>query len=80
MYVSQSLCKTHTHIHTDSMYVCVHALLLLQTTKLNIADMESLMPKGDSDGAATLLPKLMELHSKVEYIEGQVWCSVCTVS
>ena len=29
------------------------------------------MPKGDSDEAATLLPKLMELRSKVEHIEGQ---------
>jgi chromosome segregation ATPase len=44
----------------------------LQTTKLNIADMASLMPKGDSDEAAALLPKLMELQSKLDHIEGEL--------
>jgi chromosome segregation ATPase len=44
----------------------------LHTTKLNISDMASLMPKGDSGEAASLMQKLMELQSKVEQMEGQL--------
>ena len=43
-----------------------------QTTKVSISDMASLMPKGDSDEAAALLPKLMELQSKVEHMESEM--------
>ena len=33
--------------------------------------MASLMPKGDSDEAASLMQNLLELQSKVEQMEGQ---------
>ena len=42
----------------------------IQTTKLNISDMASLMPQ-DTGEAASLLPKLVELQNKVAQIEGQ---------
>ena len=42
----------------------------LQTTKLNIADMASLMPTGDSEEMAALLPRLMELQSRLDQVEG----------
>lgn len=47
----------------------------MQTTKLNISDMASLMPQ-DTGEAASLLPKLVELQNKVAQIEGQtIKCS-----
>ncbi|CAI8025791.1 Glutamine-rich protein 2 [Geodia barretti] len=44
----------------------------LKTTKLNIADMASLMPTGDSEEMAALLPRLMELQSRLDQVEGEL--------
>ena len=51
-----------------------------QRTKLNVADMASLMPKGDSEEMAALLPRLMELQSRVDNIEGllDIYLRTCT--
>ena len=46
-----------------------------QSSKLNAADLESLLPTGDSGEAASLLPKVMQLQSKVEQIEGWELCT-----
>jgi uncharacterized coiled-coil DUF342 family protein len=44
----------------------------LKTTKLSIADMASLMPKGDSEETAAFLPRLMELQSRLDHVEGEL--------
>ena len=48
----------------------ISSVYWLQTTKLNISDMASLMPKGDSEEMAALLPRLMELQNRLDNIEG----------
>ena len=46
---------------------------------MNTADLASLMPKGDSGEAASLLPKIVELQSKLQQIEG-IPSTLCAIS
>ena len=53
---------THTHTHTQAAL----------STKVNTLDLTSLMPQGGSDEGPSLMPKLLEMQTKLSQVEAQL--------